>query len=48
LPKPSINKQLQNTSFLLLDIHHRLLSVSSCVDAVFEKTNTTVHVFRHV
>jgi hypothetical protein len=37
LPKPSINKQLQNTSFLLLDIHRRLLSVSSRGDAAFEK-----------
>jgi len=48
LPKPSINKQLQNTSFLLLDIYHRLLFVSSCRDAAFQKTNSTVHVFRHV
>jgi hypothetical protein len=37
LPKPSINKRLQNTSFLLLDFHHRSLFVSSCSDAAFQK-----------
>ncbi|MGB5474572.1 MAG: hypothetical protein WBQ78_14000, partial [Gammaproteobacteria bacterium] len=45
LPKPSINKQLQNTSFLLLDMCCRLLSVSSCSETAFQKRTQPCNCF---